>query len=416
MGLLEEDDRYLLIAIDQGGLNRLDRKTGKIEHILKSDSKYNLSTDGILCLHKDDEDILWLGSSRGGVEFYNPARYTFQTKQQRNVSGRDLSSSKGLIYNHVGCFFEDNKGRIWVGTDGGGISVFDPKEDNFKNYVADEVNKGLVSNTIRSIAQDADGIIWILTWEKGLCKFNPRKQMFINDDAVIRKINKISSRRGWSMYIDAQDRFWFSSIDGSVRMMDKQTGKIQNYHLFKSKDNINSPLFYEHNKSAMFAVDLRGVYRYNEASGAFDQVVALTNSSCMYIDTNNHFWVGTIDKGVFIFNKEGVLIKKYTKENGLSDNFIYGILEGKKGEIWISTNNGLNRFMQEAEKITSFSQEDGLQGNQFFFQSFYKTSGGMLYFGGTNGFSYFNPNQVVQQVSDFKSYFSSIEVDNKKRN
>ncbi len=78
LDILPEDDRYLLLAVDQGGINRFDKVNKTFEYIQYDVTKENgLNNNGIWCLYKDREGIIWVGTSGGGINYYNPKKERF---------------------------------------------------------------------------------------------------------------------------------------------------------------------------------------------------------------------------------------------------------------------------------------------------------------------------------------------------
>jgi hypothetical protein len=107
-------------------------------------------------------------------------------------------------------------------------------------------------------------------------------------------------------------------------------------------------------------------------------------------------WVGT-SRGLSRYSKGNKSFKNYDEEDGLANNFVYGILEDNNGNLWISTNNGLSKFNPSTEIFKNYYEQDGLQGNEFNQNAFAKDNKtGRLMFGGPNGFSVFNPNDVKE--------------------
>ena len=83
--IIKEDDSHLLIATDQGGINRYNKDNHTFEYLLSGDDhESGLNNNGIVTLHKDWEGILWVGTSRGGVNYHNPKKSKF--KQYRPLS------------------------------------------------------------------------------------------------------------------------------------------------------------------------------------------------------------------------------------------------------------------------------------------------------------------------------------------
>ena len=69
---------------------------------------------------------------------------------------------------------------------------------------------------------------------------------------------------------------------------------------------------------------------------------------------------------------------KCTKQCGyISNNFVYGILEDKNGNLWISTNLGISRFNLATETFKNYTIQDGLQSNEFNGGAYYKSKTGL---------------------------------------
>ncbi|MCX6235946.1 MAG: hypothetical protein NTY07_00075 [Bacteroidia bacterium] len=147
LDIIPESDRYLLLAVDQGGINRFDKLSKTFEYIIYDESNDNgINTNGIWRFHKDREGILWIGTSGGGINYYNPKKAKFKLYKHSTNNPKSLSLS------FTGCFYEDHQGLIWVGTDGGGINVLDPETDNFTVYKHNPSDPYSISgNVIRSM-------------------------------------------------------------------------------------------------------------------------------------------------------------------------------------------------------------------------------------------------------------------------
>ena len=93
--------------------------------------------------------------------------------------------------------------------------------------------------------------------------------------------------------------------------------------------------------------------------------------------------------------------KRFNKKQGLPNNTVYGILEDKKGMLWMSTNQGILEFDPIGEKVTrTFDVKDGLQSNEFNSRAYHKGKSGLFYFGGINGITYFYPDSI--KTNDYR--------------
>jgi ligand-binding sensor domain-containing protein len=148
------------------GLTIFDRERGEFgeefQDYLNNTQTGRLMTD-LLC---DQFGMIWFGTSNNGLNSFDPIS-KINTNYMSNPD--DPFSIAGNKINFV---FEDSKGRLWIGGDG--LSLFERKTDNFKNY---GLSDGLCNINVKSILEDHHGIFWIGT-ENGLSKFDSQKEAF----------------------------------------------------------------------------------------------------------------------------------------------------------------------------------------------------------------------------------------------
>jgi signal transduction histidine kinase len=132
-----------------------------------------------------------------------------------------------------------------------------------------------------------------------------------------------------------------------------------------------------------------------------------------YMDKKGYIWVGTNTHGLFMCNEDGTILKTYDVTNILPNNRIHAITGDSKGDIWFSSNNGISRLNPEIQSIRNYSKEDGLQGDQFYQQSFLKTRKGEIFFGGYNGFNSFNPDSLKENDFIPPVYITDFQIFNK---
>lgn len=115
---------------------------------------------------------------------------------------------------------------------------------------------------------------------------------------------------------------------------------------------------------------------------------------CFAEDAQHHIWVGT-DKGLYVFNNEGYLLKEVTIETGLRNDCIYAILPADTGAtVYASSNMGISAVSLNGT-IKNFTKEMGLQENEFNTNAACKSATGKFYFGGINGITSFYPKSLA---------------------
>ncbi len=414
LDILPEDDRYLLLAVDQGGLNRFDKVSETFQYITYNQTNAEgLNNNGIWCLYKDREGILWIGTSGGGLNYYNPKKERFK------LFRHDSDNPESLSYSFTGCFYEDHLGMIWVGTDGGGLNVYNPVTGKFKRFVHDPSDPFSISgNVIRGIAEDKDHDIWIGTWNAGLNRYDRKTGRFYHYMPEINNPSSISGRTIYNLKIDHNNILWLSIYNAGIDLFDVKKGVIRRFRpnpgVPGSISGINCWFYFEDSEKNMWICTQNGLSLYDSLTSSFrayhfpdDDIGAI------YKDKAGYIWVGSNTKGLFLCNKDGTILRTYDMSNVLPSNRIHAITQDNNGDIWFSSNFGLSRLNPEIQSIRNYSKEDGLQGNQFYQQSFLKTRKGELFFGGYNGFNSFYPDSLKDNDFVPHVYITDFQIFNK---
>jgi signal transduction histidine kinase/AraC-like DNA-binding protein/streptogramin lyase len=123
------------------------------------------------------------------------------------------------------------------------------------------------------------------------------------------------------------------------------------------------------------------------------------------------FWMATYGGGLLKWNYQKDEIEKvFTKDEGLPDNTIAAMVPDGRGNIWMSTFNGISKFNPVSERFTNYTTSDGLIQSEFDRHHGFKLPDGRIAFGGTNGYSVFHPNEFADDDKNPKTSISSISV------
>ena len=142
---------------------------------------------------------------------------------------------------------------------------------------------------------------------------------------------------------------------------------------------------------------------------------SLSNSSVcgIYEDNEGMVWVGTFNSGINRINKEDDIVTRYyndvNSDNSLSSNRIKDIT-GIENEIWIATDNGLNKYDKSTDKFTVYKKtddENSIVNNEI--RVVYIDKDGVLWIGTRGGICTFD------RKSKFTSYNDILEQ-NKNKN
>lgn len=414
LDIIPEDDRYLLLAVDQGGINRFDKVSKTFEYIICDEANYrSLNNNGLWCIYRDNEGILWIGTSGGGINYYNPKKEKFKLFTSK------IDNPNSLAYDFTGCFFEDHQGLIWIGTDGGGVNVYNPITGNFKTYKHDPSDPYSVSgNVIRSITEDKNHDIWIGTWDDGLNRYERKTGKFYHFMPDKNNPLSISGKNIWNLTIDQNNLIWLALYHVGIDLFDPKKGVIRRFRTNAETPNAISSnetwLLSEDSEKNMWISTTNGLNLYNSNTDIFKKYNFPDNVIGAFCrDKDGNLWVGTNEKGIYYCNPEGKILNNYNITNGLPHNRIQAIVEDNQRNIWISSGGGITQFNRKTQKFRNYTKDDGLQGDQFFQQSFLKTKRGEIYFGGYNGFNCFQPDDLKDNDFIPKVYITDFQIFNK---
>lgn len=390
-------DKQLLVSTLKG-LNIYNPVKDDFERLNYEESitSKGLNSDFINCLYVDN-DIIWIGTESGGIN-----KLTQRRLLVRNYI-HDHTDPSSLSKNIINAIYEDSDRNLWIGTVEGGLNRKTPNGNSFVHYNMETPSR-LAHNTVSGIVEDENKHLWIASWGKGISIMNLNKPGFpiakyisANEYPEIRAefigamtydpINKgvwIGANPGVYFYDIQADTIITPlpeeinrNIRGSIgSIIDKDNhlwiGSMEGVYIIDLYSRLKNKFSYRHFK-----------YKLNDPSSGLKERI-----SCFYMSSDSTLWIGSNGYGIYKYQPENVVDHRfisYDTSKGLINDNVRGILEDDHGNLWISTINGLSCFDVRTERFTSYTEEDGLVGNQFYWNAFYKTKDGTLYFGGVKG-------------------------------
>ncbi len=226
------DGNELWMGTYLGGLSRMNVKTRTFKNYIATGQDGAISANFVTCIYKSKKGDIWIGTNSGGLNKYNKHTDSFS-----HFVGRNGSGEESLTNNYINTIAEDNNGRLWLGTYWG-LSVFDPLNGMFINYLRDpEVQNTLSNNIIYDILISSRNEVWIGTRD-GLNKFIPRRNAF-------QSFNLSDGLAGNVIYgieEDEEGNLWISTNNGLCNLS-TITFQTRNYH---SNDGLLSNEFFRH--------------------------------------------------------------------------------------------------------------------------------------------------------------------------
>ena len=397
--IIRDKDGDIWLATDQG-LAIFDESDESFYTYKSNTSKYSICDNNVINLYQDKMGVMWIGTFGGISKFYINNNF----KVYRNDPDDDNSLSSSSVCG----IYEDDEGMVWVGTFNSGINRIDIY-DNISRFYNDYSNEeSLSSNRIKDII-GIKNEIWIAT-DNGLNKYDKNTKKF----TIYKKVeneNSIVNDEIRVLHIDRDGLLWIGTR-GGISTFDRKN-KFTSYNDLLEKNGIYEKTIndiYEDIDGIMWfgLGNDGGLVKYNKETGEVKNYISNNNNSLsnntvrsITEDSKGNLWIGTQD-GLNKLDKTTDEFTIYNYTEGLSNDFIYGVIVDSNDNIWTSTNYGISMYDQINNKFVRYYESDGLGSNEFNGFSYHKNKSGEIYFGGVNGLTKFNPLniQLSMETSD----------------
>ena len=230
---------YLYIST-LNGIYKCDKSTLKISQDEELKGKFTVVKD----LAIDDQDNLWI-ATRGLYSF------NLKTKQLRSLKDV-INYSIGSYSTLINRLLIDSNKRIWLGTSGSGVIIFDPKTETTTEFNVQ--NSGLESNYISSLLPMTSDKMLIGT-SKGVSVIDTKQQKSFNYDS--KNGFPLFSLMNGDIYRRKNSEIVFGGINGICFFDDKMLANI------KSNFNVRFDNIWVNNK----------LIRPNDGSGILKEAV-----------------------------------------------------------------------------------------------------------------------------------------------
>lgn len=391
-----ERNSQIWMGTDGGGINILNPKTKQITLLTRNPEKdrNSLPATSILCLYNDIHNQMWAGSIRNGL-------INIREVSMKTYTDVIPGSDQGLSNRTVLTLCQQAADRIWIGTDGGGINLFNPKTERFAHYPSTWGDK------VASIVPFTPGKLLISIFAQGIFVFDPitgKKQPFL---IVDKKTTSQLCKRGTTvnLYRNTPNSVLFLGEDIYNYRLDDHS-----FHIFhKEKGNKGMrgavlPIVHEKGKTYLSCAN--SIHELNDDSHQMKCLFRYekdTIINCVSRDEQGNFWIGS-NLGLSYYNPithaHEFIPSKLFSEVSL-------VVCDLKGKVWIGAENMLLTWIIKDKRLVLFGESDGAIPNEYLSKPQLLTDCGNIYMGGVGGLLYidkhinFNSSDIpVLQLSD----------------
>lgn len=396
IGIHSYENGTIIISFLKSGWFSYSFDEDKFTRITETEEAGQRNIPDILVFSKDRTGTYWGGTNGTGLVYFKPEGSLFKKvshfgghmKSVRSilelsdrsvmVSGYDgfarfdegfskLYPEKGneplkpgsymVAFSMAEDIFEISK-KVWMGTEGNGLYLYDVQNGKLERAGRVKGKSDFIrGDYVYSLHWGNDSLLWVAT-EFGLHSLNTRKGTVRYYPPLIAQ-DSLASFGIIFAIAEQGDKLFLCTERQGVMIFDRST---MSYKPFLSSET--TPL-------AISSSDTRSIY----------------------IKDGYLFYIGTTS-GLSVYDSGKKTVRDYSTHNGLPGDLIYGILEDRDGNIWVSTNVGIARFNPASGRFASFTLADGLQGYEFNSKAYHKLKDGSLVFGGTEGVNIIDPVKV----------------------
>lgn len=449
IGNMFRDSRNVLWMCTHDGLFTFNEKNNCLERFVLTDSNEVFADTSINCICEDDDGFIWSGTRRRELVCFD-----FITKKYDNLKLTNVEGT--LIY-----LKNINSNVIFIGVDGDYTLKIDRQLKKFYNLTK------LKPSQIVNIATDSENNILYSFYSAPLYKGKLNGSIFNSE-----KVSEFKDKLVFRFSSDINNNFWIScrqEEDCQIIVADNNLKNFTIYDLegINGLNNNISAQFNDSNPDCIWlGFKISGLFKFDKSKNNLIDYSPIINQpnifiTSLFLDSNNFLWIGSEQHGLFKFDTENSKvfkydlcmgkdeftsyemiccfaednyknmwigtesslykiysdidkIERYTKKDGLSDDYISGILIDDSDNLWISSRNGLTKFNPHNKIIKNFYESDGLDFNTFHEESCHKSKDGKFFFG-SRAITYFYPSEIKDNIfipniilTDFQIFNKSV--------
>ena len=375
--IISFNHQTLLMAVDGAGIYAYDKLNKQTKLLLNTDGRPGnvLKGNGLYTLCRDRFGDLWAGSYSGGVDLAIPMEHTLE------YITHEYLNNQSLIDNCVNDVFQSRDGKIWYATDKG-VSIYD-SQTHFWHH-------GLYNKVALTICQTVDGRILVGTYGNGVYQVNSDGTSM---PAYSVRNGKLKSDYVFSIFADSEGNLWIGCLDGDMACFPsgKNTSRGVKAAFYLPVNEVQCITESEDKRSIAVGTS-HGCYLIDKQNpmhprrffypGQYpDKDINLFVNSMVY-QNSRHVWIGTDGGGLYDYDLKTNKLRNYTTQESLPSNTVYGLIKGKNGKLWLSTDKGL-AFIYHG-KVVNLNFFKGLE-RVYNRMSVACTSDGRMLFGSNDG-------------------------------
>ena len=388
---------------------------------------------------------LWLGTSGDG---------TFKIPHGSRKAYRVELNNQSFIFDnaHISDLLIDRDGNQWYGCYMKGLFLSNNDKNVFHLVSLDELGAGM--ETISSVVGVADGLMLFVVKNHGLYLLDEktgntkllqspagpikvysdfRKNVYVyGRDGIYEYGWKHQTYRlllpanGLSlddMQVDAAGNIYFTSQGNGLYVWNRKSGKMTQYLMDDKRphkticNNWISEIRLD-SRGWLWCATANGVSCMDTKTGYFDIILSrplLEGKTCYStLELSDGKIAIATEMGLYLYDRKKQQTTPWPHSESISGLRIYSLKKDVKGNLWMSTAQGIWCYDSKAKSFFSFEKGNGLLTKEYLAGVVGSTSDGVICYGNSEGLTYFRPSQVKDYNEKTSViYLSGVLLDGK---
>ncbi len=299
--------------------------------------KNGLPSNAIKALAIDKKGRLWVATPGGGVTVFE--------------EGKPVGKYAQPLWPTSLCL--DTQGKMWVGSSNDGLFVFDPTDFDKPGLQVNE-NQGLPHNHVCDLLLDLHGQMWVATSGGGIARV--LNQQFRHYTTA----NGLAGNRIYALHADSLGRIWLAASQNGLQLLDS-TG----FHALTQDSGLLAgvkckTIVIDRGGRIWAGTDGRGLFVLDSTGTHKIEGLPSLRIQSLLAATNGNIWVATMDQGIALIHEDptrpgGFLIKKFGQKDGLNDLNITTLKTDKRENIWFGAQSGILGFFKADKLAATYS-------------------------------------------------------------
>ena len=325
----------------------IEGKMYKFEYLTTEDG---LSQSTIEGLYQDSRGYIWIGT-RDGANVFDGKNFKVFTHNSKDTN----SIGEGWVNG----FCEDYLGNVWIGTNSG-ISIYDYSLNKIRRIPR---NLPGGSGKISSIAKSSDNKMWFgLSGRYELACYDIDKDEYTIFN--FESVNTSPSANIFDILFTKSDRMFLATESDEILEFDreKEIFIAHNYLRVSGARNYKKSIVENEKGELYIGAEKAGVHVYNPVTLESKRIEGLNSDivkTKVLCKSPTEVWIGTDGGGINVYNPETgkvrLLLSDNAKEQTISENTIFNLMEDRDGNIWVGHySTGLSIWKKYKEKFLTF--------------------------------------------------------------